>query len=402
MPEVATEAAAPDESLRSALAAAIASSEKEPELELEPAKPKPEPKAEAEPKEPKAEAAEEKPAEEEAKPEEEAEAEKPAEETAAEEAETKSEPKGIEPPTNWKAADKETFKTLPPNAQQIVVDIQKRMDADYTKKTQGIAALKSEYEPVDKMFEPYRDVMKQKGFTPRTLIEAWANVEKDLSSGEQGALRVITNLVSGYKVDPSKVALALGLKQQTTVPAAGDQTTETAAPQTPIQLPPELLQTINGLQQRVDTFEAERRATAARAAEERGQAVMNEIEKFKSAVDGKGTLLRPHFDEVEEQMTHLALAAKSAGQQVPPLQELYEKAVWANPSTRKALITAEQQQVEDKRKAEARAKAAAAKKAAASVTGAPGTGQMPQGRSTADKSLREQLEEAAEESLSAA
>lgn len=402
MPEVATETAAPDD-IRSALAAAIASSEKEPELELEPAKPKPEPKAEAEPKEPKAEAAEEKPAEEEAKPGEEAEAEKPAEETAAEDAETKSEPKGIEPPTNWKAGDKETFKTLPPNAQQIMVDIQKRMDADYTKKTQGIAALKSEYEPVDKMFEPYRDVMKQKGFTPRTLIEAWANVEKDLSSGEQGALRVITNLVSGYKVDPSKVVLALGLKQQAvTAPTAGDQTAETAAPQTPIQLPPELLQTINGLQQRVDTFEAERRATAARAAEERGQAVMNEIEKFKSAVDGKGALLRPHFDEVEEQMTHLALAAKSAGQQVPPLQELYEKAVWANPSTRKALITAEQQQVEDKRKAEARAKAAAAKKAAASVTGAPGTGQMPQGRSTADKSLREQLEEAAEESLSAA
>ena len=402
MPEVATETAAPDD-IRSALAAAIASSEKEPEFELEPAKPKSESKAEAEPKESEAEAAEEKPAEDEAKPEDEA--KEPAEETAAEEAETKSEPKGIEPPTNWKAGDKETFKTLPPNAQQIVVDIQKRMDADYTKKTQAIAALKSEYEPVDKMFEPYRDVMKQKGFTPRTLIEAWANVEKDLSSGEQGALRVITNLVSGYKVDPSKVALALGLKQQAAPsPITGDQTTETAAavPQTPIQLPPELLQTINGLQQRVDTFEAERRATAARAAEERGQAVMNEIEKFKSAVDGKGALLRPHFDEVEEQMTHLALAAKSAGQQVPPLQELYEKAVWANPSTRKALITAEQQQVEDKRKAEARAKAAAAKKAAASVTGAPGTGQMPQGRPTADKSLREQLEEAAEESLSAA
>jgi len=246
------------------------------------------------------------------------------------------------------------------------------------------------------MFEPYRDVMKQRGFTPRTLIESWANVEKKLASGEQGALEVITGLVNGYKVNPSKVALALGMR----TPAAQPQT-EGEQQQPTAQLPPELLQQINGLQQQVNSFEAERRASLQRAAQERETAVMTQIEQFKSTKDDKGTLLYPHFDEVEEHMSRLALAAKAAGQPVPSLKELYETAVWANPSTREKLRTAELQQAEEKRKAEARAKAAAAKKAAASVTGAPGTGQAPQGRSS-DKSLREQLDEAMEESLSAA
>ena len=101
-------------------------------------------------------------------------------------------------------------------------------------------------------------------------------------------------------------------------------------------------------------------------------------------------------------MSHLALAAKQAGQPLPPLKELYESAVWANPSTREKLRTADTQQAEQKRKDEARAKAAAAKKASSSVTGAPGPGQATNQGRQSDKSLREQLEEAADEHASAA
>jgi hypothetical protein len=78
------------------------------------------------------------------------------------------------------------------------------------------------------------------------------------------------------------------------------------------------------------------------------------------------------------------------------LPELYEKAVRANPSTYQALRIAETQSAERKRQDEARAKAAAAKRAASSVTGAPGSGQPPMNRTTA-RSLREELEKAAED-----
>jgi hypothetical protein len=84
------------------------------------------------------------------------------------------------------------------------------------------------------------------------------------------------------------------------------------------------------------------------------------------------------------------------GQAVPPLQELYERAVRANPSTYQAQRIADQQSAERKRQFEARAKAAAARKASSSVTGAPGSGQPPIGRAPG-RSLREELEAATDE-----
>ncbi len=89
-------------------------------------------------------------------------------------------------------------------------------------------------------------------------------------------------------------------------------------------------------------------------------------------------------------MVQLALIAQARGQAVPPLQELYEKAVRANPSTYQALRIAEAQSAQQRQKDEARAKAAAAKKAGSSVTGAPGPGQPPPGKPSA-RSLREEI-----------
>src|SRR5580698_6622476 len=45
-----------------------------------------------------------------------------------------------EPPNLWKAEDKETFKALPPEAQQFLLRRHGEMEADYTRKTQQHAA----------------------------------------------------------------------------------------------------------------------------------------------------------------------------------------------------------------------------------------------------------------------
>jgi hypothetical protein len=319
-------------------------------------------------------------------------------------AEPEKKPEGLEAPASWKPEEKESFKKLPPETQKIVLDHQKMMDKDYSKKTEAIAALRKDWEPVAKIFEPYQDVMRQKGFTPRSLIESWANVEKRLADNP---VEVISGLVRGYRVNPNQVAAALGIR---VAPAAeGEAQTLPIDPQTTFaNLPPQLVAELNQLKQQVGGLtqaqeDAIRRqqlqaqeATAAREA-----AVATQIEQFKEARDPSGNLLHPHFDEVEEDMTLHALAARAGGKAIPPLQDLYLKAVRANPSTYEKLRTAEMQQAEQKRKDEARAKAAAAKKAASSVTGAPGAGQSPQSGARAEKSLREQLEEATADALSA-
>jgi hypothetical protein len=314
-----------------------------------------------------------------------------------------------DPPTHWSQADKDKFKSQAPETQAFILDRFKAMEGDYTRKTQAIANLKNEYGPVDEMFAPHKDVLRQKGFTPRSLIEAWANVETKLAAGPDSAIDVIKGLVSGYSIPVEKIAAALGLSRgsapapQPNQQQPGQQPTAVENGQQ-VALPPEVVREIQQLREQVGSFgqkfqtieqrdEAQRRAVAF----QQEQAVENQVNEFRNSVDDKGSLLHPHMAEVEGLMTSLAQAALASKQPVPSLKELYETAVYAHPSTREKVLTAQRQQEEAKRADEARAKAASARKAGSSVTGAPGPGQAPNGKSNTELSLREQLEAAADE-----
>ena len=113
-------------------------------------------------------------------------------------------PGALDPPSNWSDADKDLFKTLPDAARKFLLDRHRAMEADHTRKTQSIAELKREYEPVEEIFAPYREVMRQRGLTSRALIEGWADVERRLADGD--GVNVIKGIVSGYNIDPARVA----------------------------------------------------------------------------------------------------------------------------------------------------------------------------------------------------
>src|SRR6516165_3120139 len=74
-----------------------------------------------------------------------------------------SAPGALDPPSNWSDTDKDLFKTLPDPARKFLLDRHRAMEADHTRKTQSIAELKREYEPVEEIFAPYREVMRQRG-----------------------------------------------------------------------------------------------------------------------------------------------------------------------------------------------------------------------------------------------
>lgn len=385
MPEVET--SAPDD-LRSALGAAFASYDK-PEEEVEE---KAAPEAVSHSTETEETPAKEEPAEtvsEEAKEPEEAKAAQPEEK---EEKEEKPEDKTPAALKAWKRADREMFEELPEHAQEFLLRRHKEMESDYHKKLTAISELKKEYEPVNEMFKPYADVMRQKGFTPRTLIEAWANVEKRLMQGEGPAIQVIHGLMQGYGVRPENLIRSLGIQigQQ-------PQPSEQQPPQPQqqqLQLPPQLLQELNMLRERVNYLSTGQQQTfqaAQTAAAQRAEAA---AQQFRDAKDAQGNLLYPYVADVEHDMLAMANALKAANQPIPPIEDLYERAVWANPSTRARLRTAEKQAAEAKRIEQEKAKAAAAKRAAVSVSGAPGSGQTPGIRGRAERSLREELDEA--------
>lgn len=295
----------------------------------------------------------------------------------------------------WSAADKAAFAKLPAEGQDLLLRRHKEMEAAFTRKTQDIAGFRKEYEPVEQLFAPWADKMKAAGFTKSSMIQAWANVEQRLMNPND-APNVVAGLMKGYRIEPAKVLQLLGIKAPEQRTSDGTQPLEKPAGETSqIQLPQEVveklarLDKIEGRLNERDQRDIDAANRNRQAAEQR---VMSEIDQFKSAEDGKGNPLHPHFDEVEEAMTHLAAAAMSAKRPVPPLQELYETAVWANPSTREAMRAAEQTAQREKADAEARTKANAARKAASSVTGAPGSGPAPRERRAPERSLREELE----------
>lgn len=287
--------------------------------------------------------------------------------------------KPLEPNAKWSKEDKDHFVKIDRKSQQFLLDREKAMEADYTRKTQEISALRRDYEPVDKLFSPYRDQMRQSGQTPHSLIEGWVNVEQALMGGK--GIDVIKGIIQGYKIDPQ--ALMAALNGQAPAPQEGQQ----PQPQ-PAQLPPEVLQKLSMVDQFKSRFDAEDKARAdAEIAK-----VSNEIEDFKSAKDSQGNALHPHFDELEQDMAVLAQVVRAQGK-TPTLQDLYEKAVYANPSTRAKVLSAEKQSEEKRAKDEARAKAEKARKASSSVTGSPASGAsqpLTNGRDSS-MSLRDQI-----------
>jgi len=191
----------------------------------------------------------------------------------------------------WSAKDKETLKSLPPEGRELILRRHKEMEGAFNKKIVEHAAFRKEYEPVDKIFEPYRDQMKASGYTPQSLIQAWANVEDRLMKGD--GVAVVAGLINGYKVDLGKVAQALGIRPRQSAPAPQDQNGSGQPPGaegSQIQLPPELVQTLQALtnrqselDRRIATEDRRRADEAQRAQQTAVQRVQTELETFKSA-----------------------------------------------------------------------------------------------------------------------
>jgi hypothetical protein len=308
-----------------------------------------------------------------------------------------------EPPANWSETDKAAFKTLPTEAQSILLKRHGDMESDYTRKTQAIAAFRRDYEPVQQMMAPFEQQIRNAGFTPATLIQAWAKVERDLTEGR--GLNVVRDLVTNYRIDKAALARELGLA----APAAGVDPPPPPNGQNGVgHIPPEVVQTLQQLQQRQSQFDQFLTTQQQQRYNEEARRVETAVTAFRDAKDASGNLLHPHYVDLEDDMIAFLTAARSQGQE-PTLDELYDKAVYSNPSTRakvlesqRAAETAQRTAAETKARDEARAKAEKARRAGSSVTGQPGASQAAIAAAKANGgSLRDVLERAADDALSA-
>jgi hypothetical protein len=299
---------------------------------------------------------------------------------------TPAKPEVLAAPANWPEASKAMFAKAPPEQQKFLLERHKDMEADYTKKTQDLAAQRKEYETIDKIFAPHETKMREQGFTKSSMVQAWANVELNLMNPAT-RLNTISRIIGAYKIPADQIAATLGLTRP-----AGQNGTQQTQQQPAAQEP--WRQELGEIKQRLDAEDRARQET-------RANQLNTEILNFRGEKDEKGTTLHPHFDDVEQTMVKLVAAAQARGEPIPSIKELYEDAVWANPSTRTKMLeertateTAKtesaQQEAQRKEREAARAKAEQAKRASKSVTGSPGAGASPNRRQTA-KTLRDEL-----------
>lgn len=312
--------------------------------------------------------------------------------------------KSTEAPAAWSAKDKELFAKQSPEAKAFLLDRHRSMEADYTRKTQDLAGFRKEYEAVDQIFTPaQRENLKKASLTASQVIQGWANAELALQSGR--GLDLIPGLAKSYKIDPIQLATKILIEGGVADPkAALDQIAEQAknAP-AQIVLPPDVQARLS----KVDQLENYVRTEQQQRADTEVARIDSELTKFKTATDAAGALLNPYYDELVETMSQLVNQATATRQPVPPIDQLYQNAIFANPAVRQKWLDAKlaaerstteaaQQAAREKAAAAAKEKSEKARKAGSSVTGSSGSGQSLNGR-RGSGSLRDELASAVEE-----
>lgn len=107
----------------------------------------------------------------------------------------------------------------------------------------------------------------------------------------------------------------------------------------------------------------DRQATAAREL----KTVESAVTRWANEVDANGDALRPHINQVIDQVTALIpqiQAAQPDWNHSQVMQHAYESAIWAHPEIRTQLLQEQQTQAETKRRAESQQRAQAARRAA--------------------------------------
>jgi hypothetical protein len=289
-----------------------------------------------------------------------------------------------EAPTHWSAEDKAQFEALPRTARGPFLNLYKRMEAGFTPKLQRGAQLERDYGPLDTSIfnAPTRQWLSERGQTPAQKIDEWASVERGLvGQNPEVKNQIAARIIHNYGADPSRVAAILHELRGFAPASGGDRPAVAPNGATAPGVDPVLHQRLSALE--TESQQEKQRREAAEYLRAGDQ-----ISAFANETDSAGQLKHPFFAELEAEMTSLAQFERIQGR-APVLQDLYDRALWANPSTRQKQQVLERDAETKRAQEERRAKSEQARRAGSSVTGAPGPGQT--SSTPTELSLRDQI-----------
>jgi hypothetical protein len=254
-----------------------------------------------------------------------------------------------EPHARWDEAKKAKFAALTSKeARELALEIQAEHEATFTRTSQEHANFRKQAEPFVQAIQPFQQYLtqlsQQTGLHPAQLVNTVMRAEYALRTGtpEQKA-QALRQIVADYGIDAQSLA--------TGQPAEAQQVDPTIAA---------LRNEVNQLkgyltQQQREQHAAREQATAKQQGEM--QRVIDDFAKGKS-----------DFSSLESDILALVPLIRQSEPALSPsqiLEKAYERAAWANPTTRASRLAEQQKAAEKKRQEEAAKHALEAKKAAA-------------------------------------
>lgn len=213
------------------------------------------------------------------------------------------EPKTYKAPQSWTPSAREKYSELP---DEVKAEVNRR-EVEINKRLQETSHERKFATEIKDMFKPYELDIQAAGVTPQAVVEDFLKVSNTLRRGDQNTkAKLISDIIRQHNID---------------LPTLDRILSGNAAPeQTHIGSDPALTQRLQQLEQAEKNREAQSEAKANSSAQA-------EIQRFTN--DPKNEF----FNDVAPHMQHLL----SSGQ-ASDLKDAYDKAIWANPETRKVLL----------------------------------------------------------------
>lgn len=249
---------------------------------------------------------------------------------------------GLQAPVHWPAAVREMFAKWPADVRAQYMDRHKAMEADYTKKTQELAPIRRLNEELDEIFKDDDQDMKQNGVTRVQAIRELMGMHRRWRADPAAYLKYVAELSN------------IDIKTLASTPSADP------AGDSPL---------VKELRKQVETLTGNLSKVTGAQNDQQLNAHLTQVQQFAEEKDAQGNKLRPYFDDVTKDVAALIRAARANGETLT-LQDAYDRAVYANPTTRAKVLAAQDAERRAKEEAERKAKADAAKRAGFDVSGA--------------------------------
>lgn len=214
-------------------------------------------------------------------------------------------------PASWAADAKDAWNQTPRRAQEEFIKRENDLRRGLQQATDQAKQVGGEWSEVDKLLTPYREQFARAGVSSGQVIGQMMAWQQYLDNPDTRA-QAFQQLAQSYGTSLDQLAQV-----------------SAAQPQEPSYVREIRQQN----QQLMQMFRQQQQASQ----QTQHSGVVSDIQAFASETDQSGNALRPHIGYVEEEMAAFLPSLRSANpgwNNRQLLQAAYEKAVWANPSTR--------------------------------------------------------------------